>query len=80
MTVRVRFLRGTALGGVGNDAAPGDVRELPTAAAELLIAAGRAQELADAHAGQPADTAPAPATSAVQAPAPRRARKSSERN
>lgn len=38
----VRFLRGTALGGVGNDAAPGDVRDLPDAVASAFVAAGRA--------------------------------------
>lgn len=38
----VRFLRGTALGGVGNDAAPGDVRDLPDAIAAVLVANGRA--------------------------------------
>lgn len=78
MTVRVRFLRGTALGGVGNDAAPGDVLELPTASAELLIAAGRAQPLPEmAEVTQAALDSASPA---VQAPAPRRARKSSDRN
>lgn len=44
--MRVRFLRGTALGGVGNDAHPGDERDLPDAQARALIAAGRAAALA----------------------------------
>jgi hypothetical protein len=44
--MRVRFLRGTALGGVGNDAAPGDERDLPDAQARPLIAQGRAVEVA----------------------------------
>lgn len=39
---RVRFLRGTALGGVGNDAFPGDLRDLPDWQAAQLIAARRA--------------------------------------
>lgn len=39
----IRFIRGTALGGVGNDAAPGDVCELSDAAARGLIAEGRAE-------------------------------------
>jgi hypothetical protein len=45
--MRVRFNRGTALGGVGNDAHPGDVRDLPAALAATLVAAGRAQALPD---------------------------------
>jgi hypothetical protein len=39
---RVRFLRGTALGGVGNDAYPGELRDLPAWQAAQLIAGGRA--------------------------------------
>jgi hypothetical protein len=39
---RVRFLRGTGLGGIGNDAAPGDLRDLPDTQAAQLIALGRA--------------------------------------
>lgn len=38
----VKFTRGTALGGVGNDAHPGDVRELPEAQAMRFVADGRA--------------------------------------
>jgi hypothetical protein len=40
--MKVTFLRGTALGGIGNDAYPGDVRDLPDARALSLIAQGRA--------------------------------------
>lgn len=40
--MRVRFLRGTSLGGVGNDAAPGDERDLPEVQAAQLIMQGRA--------------------------------------
>lgn len=39
---RVRFLRGTALGGVGNDAYPGEERDLPDTQAAIYIATGRA--------------------------------------
>ena len=45
--MRVRFVRGTALGGVGNDAHPGDVRDLPATVVAILVAAGRAQPLPD---------------------------------
>lgn len=41
--MRVQFLRGTALGGVGNDAHPGDERDLPEWQARQYIAAGRAR-------------------------------------
>lgn len=44
--MHVSFTRGTALGGVGNDALPGDVRELPDAQAQRLVAAGRAVPVA----------------------------------
>lgn len=40
--MKVTFIRGTGLGGVNNDAFPGDVRDLPEAQAKQLIAAGRA--------------------------------------
>lgn len=40
--MRVRFIRGTALGGIGNDAAPGDERDLPDDQATRLVSAGRA--------------------------------------
>jgi len=46
--VRVMFLRGTALGGVGNDAYPGDIRELPDVQASLYVATGRAVLAIDA--------------------------------
>jgi hypothetical protein len=52
---RVRFLRGTALGGIGNDAAPGDERDLPDTQAAQLIALGRAVEV-PAAAATPAPT------------------------
>ena len=42
MTMRVQFTRGTALGGIDNDAYPGDVRDLPAPDAMRLIASGRA--------------------------------------
>ena len=38
----VQFIRGTALGGIGNDAGPGDVRELPDPQARAYLLAGRA--------------------------------------
>lgn len=77
--MRVRFLRGTALGGVGNDAHPGDERDLPDAQARLLIAAGRAVALAaeppplqqalDAVAqAQAAMVAPTPAAASARRP------------
>lgn len=40
--VKVRFTRGTGLGGVGNDVNPGDVRNLPEVEARKWIARGRA--------------------------------------
>jgi hypothetical protein len=45
---RVLFLRGTALGGVGNDAYPGDIRDLPDVQASLYVAQGRAVIAVDA--------------------------------
>lgn len=45
--MRVRFIRGTALGGIGNDAAPGDERDLPDTQAAQLIATGRAVPVAN---------------------------------
>jgi hypothetical protein len=39
--------RGTCLGGVDNDAHPGEVRNLPDAQALALIAAGRAVEVVE---------------------------------
>jgi hypothetical protein len=83
--MRVRFLRGTALGGVGNDAQPGEVRDLPAAQAATLVSAGRAvpehdepeqlaQALAAVQTAQHAMVAPQPA-----AAPPRPARKSSKK-
>jgi hypothetical protein len=40
--MKITFTRGTALGGIGNDCYPGDVRDLPDAQAQSLIAQGRA--------------------------------------
>lgn len=69
--MRVRILRGTALGGVGNDAYPGEVRDIPAAQAAALVAAGRAEALPD----EPADLVHAlnavqEAQHAMVAPAP----------
>jgi hypothetical protein len=62
--MRVRFLRGTGLGGIGNDACPGDLRDLPDAQAAQLIALGRAVMAAEAApAVSPAPTPDAPAPS-----------------
>lgn len=52
----VQFIRGTALGGIGNDAAPGDVRELPDPQARAYLLAARAVQVA-APASTPADPA-----------------------
>jgi hypothetical protein len=48
--IEVEILRGTALGGIGNDAYPGDRISLPDAQAQALIAAGRARLTAAAPA------------------------------
>jgi hypothetical protein len=40
--MKITFTRGTALGGIGNDCYPGDVRDLPDAKAQSLIVQGRA--------------------------------------
>lgn len=56
--MRITFTRGTCLGGIGNDAHPGEVRELPDAHALRLIAAGRAR------------LAPAPTPTPTPEPAP----------
>lgn len=63
MTMRVRFLRGTALGGIGNDAAPGDEIDLPDTQAAQLVALGRAVALA-------AVASAAAPVAAVESPAP----------
>lgn len=47
MTMRVRILRGTALGGVGNDVHPGEIHDLPDGVAFRLIASGRAELAAE---------------------------------
>ncbi len=56
MLQRVVITRGTCLGGVGNDAYPGQLLELPAAQAAALVAAGRA---APAPAQAPAAAPPA---------------------
>ena len=61
MTMRVRFLRGTALGGIGNDAIPGEERDLPELQAAQLIATGRAVEVPAAVLPAPTFDAPADA-------------------
>jgi hypothetical protein len=53
--MRVQFIRGTALGGIGNDASPGDVRDLPDQQARAYLIAGRAVQV-------PADPPAPPAT------------------
>lgn len=58
---RVRFIRGTALGGIGNDAAPGDERDLSAAQAASLVALGRAEIVpAATEAAAPVMDEPAP--------------------
>lgn len=47
----VKFIRGTALGGIGNDAAPGDVMELPDPQARAYLLAGRVIEVPAAAPG-----------------------------
>lgn len=63
---RVRFIRGTALGGIGNDAAPGDERDLPAAQAASLVALGRVEIV---------PAASAPATPVMDEPAPKPTRR-----
>ena len=58
---RVRFLRGTALGGIGNDAHPGDVRDLPEWQAANYITTGRAVIAPEPAVVPPAPTFDAPA-------------------
>lgn len=53
--MRVQFIRGTALGGIGNDVIPGDVRDLPDQQARAYLIAGRAVQV-------PAEAAAPPAT------------------
>lgn len=57
--MRVQFIRGTALGGIGNDASPGDVRDLPEQQARAYLIAGRAVQV-PAEAAAPPATDPAP--------------------
>lgn len=64
-TQRVRFLRGTGLGGIGNDANPGDERDLPIRQATEFIAGGRAVAVA---AAAPIE-APAPQAEETHKPA-----------
>jgi hypothetical protein len=59
MIMRVRFLRGTALGGIGNDATPGDERDVPDAQARQLIGAGRAVAVAPVAPVEAPQVAPA---------------------
>lgn len=60
--MKITFIRGTGLGGIGNDAFPGDVRDLPDAQAKQLIAQGRAVAVAGAvKAAAPAKKSSAPA-------------------
>lgn len=70
--MRVRFIRGTALGGEAN-AYPGDVLDLPSAQAAALVAAGRAAALPD-DSPAPAPAAPAAPVAAEPEAAPRRSR------
>ena len=53
----LRFTRGTALGGIGNDALPGELREVPEPQARSLIAKGRAAPAA-AHSAPAAPDTP----------------------
>ena len=57
--MRVKFIRGTALGGIGNDAVPGDVRDLPDQQARAYLISGRAVQAPPQIAAPPA-TEPAP--------------------
>ncbi len=61
--MRVKFIRGTALGGIGNDAVPGDVRDLPDQPARAYLIAGRAVQV-------PAEAAAPPATDPARPPKP----------
>lgn len=54
----VKFLRGTALGGIGNDAAPGDVMELPDPQARAYLLAGRVIQVPAAAPDAPAHAEP----------------------
>ena len=74
MTMRVKFLRGTALGGIGNDASPGDERDLPDHQALVFIAQGRAAALSVSLPPAPTLDAPA-ATLDAPDPAPKTQRK-----
>ena len=70
---RIRFTRGTALGGIGNDVAPGDERDLPDGEAHRFVLAGRAVLLANL------DTPLVPAAPAVEAEATAEASKPKRR-
>lgn len=65
--MRIRFIRGTALGGIGNDAAVGDELDLPEAQAGQFVALGRAV---------PVTQGEAPAVPAAREPATPKTRKS----
>jgi hypothetical protein len=54
----IRFIRGTALGGVGNDAQPGAVCDLPAAQARSLIKQGRAELVQESQAQAAEPSAP----------------------
>jgi len=56
--MRVKFIRGTALGGIGNDAEPGDVLDLPDPQARAYLIAGRAVTAPPAPQADPAPEAP----------------------
>lgn len=58
----ILFTRGTALGGIGNDAAAGDVLDLPDAQARGLIASGRARPAPPVAASAPAEPPHPPKT------------------
>jgi len=79
--MRVQFLRGTALGGIGNDAYPGDVRDLPEWQARQYIATGRARMATEDPQPQreAAPAAPAASAAAQAAEAAPRARNSTRK-
>lgn len=58
MGTAVRFLRGTALGGIGNDVTPGQVVTLPDDQAAVFIRAGRAVAVTEAEEPKPAKPKP----------------------
>lgn len=58
----VQFLRGTALGGIGNDAVPGDVIELPDPQARAYLLAGRVIQVPATAPSAPAAAEPSKPT------------------